>query len=242
MYNEFMVKKGDTLIEVTLAVGIFSMIAVAVVAIMSNGTSETQTALETTLAREAIDTQAETLRFIRDSAAIQNQENDEDSMFIPLWNKIKGQALSADGQTDVYQFSPSRCADLYSNKDEEGSIIRQQKAFFIDLEQLGVAANLKQPSDTEKTAALVSSTRPDDIDRFKETKTYPRITEGNASDSSTKAEGIYVIGVKGSKSNDSTELSLSGRDYYDFYIRTCWYGSNADLPSTISTVIRLLDI
>ena len=232
-----MVKKGDTLIEVTLAVGIFSMIAVAVVAIMSNGTSETQTALETTLAREAIDTQAETLRFIRDSAAIQNQENDEDSMFIPLWNKIKGQALSADGQTDVYQFSPSRCADLYSNEDEEESIIRQQKAFFIDLEQLGVAANLKQPSNTE---ALVSSTQDDDGDRFKETKTYPRITEGSGDPS--RAEGIYVIGVKGSKSNDSTELSLSGRDYYDFYIRTCWYGSNADLPSTISTVIRLLDI
>lgn len=235
MYNEFMVKKGDTLIEVTLAVGIFSMIAVAVVAIMSNGTSETQTALETTLAREAIDTQAETLRFIRDSAAIQNQENDENSMFIPLWDKIKGQALPADGQTDVYQFSPSRCADLYSNEDEEESIIQQQKAFFIDLEQLGVAANLKQPSDTE---AVVSSTPHGD--RFKETKTFPRITEGNGSD--PYAEGIYVIGVKGSKSNDGTELSLSGRDYYDFYIRTCWYGSNADLPSTISTVIRLLDI
>ena len=239
MYNKFMVKKGDTLIEVTLAVGIFSMIAVAVVAIMSNGTSETQTALETTLAREAIDTQAEALRFIHDSAAIQNQENDENSMFIPLWDKIKGQALPADGQTDVYQFSPSRCADLYSNKDEGRSIIQQQKAFFIDLEQLGVAANLKQPSDTE-TAALVSSIQPGD--RFKETKTYPRIAEGNAPDYSTKAEGIYVIGVKGSKSNDGTELSLSGRDYYDFYIRTCWYGSNADLPSTISTVIRLLDI
>lgn len=237
MYNEFMVKKGDTLIEVTLAVGIFSMIAVAVVAIMSNGTSETQTALETTLAREAIDTQAETLRFIRDSAAIQNQENDGNGMFIPLWNKIKGQALSADGQTDVYQFSPSRCADLYSNKDEEESIIQQQNAFFIDLEQLGVAANLKQPSDTE---AVVSSTPHGD--RFKETKTFPRITEGNALDPSSKAEGIYVIGVKGSKSNDGTELSLSERDYYDFYIRTCWYGSNADLPSTISTVIRLLDI
>ncbi len=237
MYNEFMVKKGDTLIEVTLAVGIFSMIAVAVVAIMSNGTSETQTALETTIAREAIDTQAEALRFIHDSAAIQNQENDDNSMFIPLWDKIKKQALPADGQTDVYQFPPSRCADLYSNKDEGRSIIQQQNAFFIDLEQLGVAANLKQLSDTE---TLVSSTLHGD--RFKETKTFPHVAEGNASDSSTRAEGIYVIGVKGSKSNDGTELSLSGRDYYDFYIRTCWYGSNADLPSTISTVIRLLDI
>ena len=27
----------------------------------------------------------------------------------------------------------------------------------------------------------------------------------------------------------------------DFYIRTCWYGVNANEPSTISTVIRLYD-
>ena len=32
-----MVKKGDTLIEVTLAVGIFSMVAIAIVAVMSGG-------------------------------------------------------------------------------------------------------------------------------------------------------------------------------------------------------------
>ena len=60
-------KRGDTLIEVMLAVGIFSMVAVAVVAVMSGGTSSAQTALETTLTREAIDAQAEALRFIQSS-------------------------------------------------------------------------------------------------------------------------------------------------------------------------------
>ena len=44
-------KRGDTLIEVMLAVGIFSMVAVAVVAVMSGGTSSAQTALETTLGK-----------------------------------------------------------------------------------------------------------------------------------------------------------------------------------------------
>ena len=64
-----MVKKGDTLIEVLLAVGIFSMIAISVVAVMSGGTSSAQTALETTLTREEIDAQAEALRYIHDSYA-----------------------------------------------------------------------------------------------------------------------------------------------------------------------------
>ena len=53
-----MVKKGDTLVEVTLAIGIFSMIAIAVASVMSGGTASAQLALETTLAREEIDTQA----------------------------------------------------------------------------------------------------------------------------------------------------------------------------------------
>ena len=87
-----MVKKGDTLIEVTLAVGIFSMIAIAIVAVMSNGTAGAQTALETTLAREEIDAQAEALRFIHDAAAADkdsanSNSRDDNSSFYNLWNK-----------------------------------------------------------------------------------------------------------------------------------------------------------
>ena len=59
-----MIKKGDTLVEVTLAIGIFSMIAIAVASVMSGGSSSAQLALETTLAREEIDTQADAIRFI----------------------------------------------------------------------------------------------------------------------------------------------------------------------------------
>ena len=70
-------KRGDTLIEVMLAVGIFSMVAVAVVAVMSGGTSSAQTALETTLAREEIDAQAEALRFIQASYIADKNSGDE---------------------------------------------------------------------------------------------------------------------------------------------------------------------
>ena len=46
---------GDTLVEVTLAIGIFSMVAIAVVAVVSGSTSGAQSALETTVTREQID-------------------------------------------------------------------------------------------------------------------------------------------------------------------------------------------
>ena len=86
-----MVKKGDTLIEVLLAVGIFSMIAISVVAVMSGGTSSAQTALETTLAREEIDAQAEALRYIHDSYINDKNSDNSDLPTVALWRKIINQ-------------------------------------------------------------------------------------------------------------------------------------------------------
>jgi type II secretory pathway pseudopilin PulG len=58
---------GDTLIEVLFAVTVFSLVAVGSLSIMNQGTATAQHSLETTLVREQIDAQAETLRFIHDS-------------------------------------------------------------------------------------------------------------------------------------------------------------------------------
>lgn len=216
-----MVKRGDTLIEVTLAVGIFSMIAVAVVAIMSNGTSETQTALETTLAREEIDIQAEALRFIQASASTETS-GATGTGFRELWNEIKDNSidlsdLNSETKNNVLNFAPNDCVEPY----QDLAWLNNQHAFFIDPSKL---------SGNDKTSAFVKT-----YERFHPTETYPRITEKSSGGSSGKsqAEGIFVVGVKG-------DDSAASKDYYDFYIRTCWYGSNADRPSTISTVIRLL--
>ncbi len=47
-------------------------------------------------------------------------------------------------------------------------------------------------------------------------------------------EGIWVVAVKG-----PIAPGRSKPQYYDFYIQTCWYGSNQSLPSMLDTVIRL---
>ena len=78
--------KGDTLIEVTLAIGIFSMVAVAIVSVMNSSTSGAQTALESTLTREEIDAQAEALRFIQSSYIA--KKDDTDGKFAQLWKLI----------------------------------------------------------------------------------------------------------------------------------------------------------
>lgn len=239
--NKRVGKRGDTLIEVMLAVGIFSMVAVAVVAVMSGGTSSAQTALETTLAREEIDAQAEALRFIQTSY-ITSRESEE-SKFGQLWKTIISKAINNNppytitaAQESLLQYSPKSCDELYDSGDKEAKTY----GFIINTQKLG---DFTDASDVISTG-----------DKLARASTYPHLIFGTSTNNTDddnlvstnsnsdlyRAEGIYIIAVKDPK---TTNIVGSGDTaaYYDFYIRTCWYGTGESNPSTISTVMRLYD-
>lgn len=236
-------KKGDTLIEVTLAVGIFSMIAVAVVAVMSGGISGAQTALETTLAREEIDAQAEAIRFIHSSYVADKGAGNQ--KYANLWKAMIKNATDFKGTSSeekknkIIKFAPKSCAELYSGDNS----IYNQKAFIIDTRAIN------NPSDASKV--ILTSNKV-----LKQASIYPRLVFGSGSsegdlisrdeekNSLSFAEGIYIVAVRDDSTTsivgDRAEASKASA-FYDFYIRTCWYGSDAEEPSTISTVMRLYD-
>lgn len=235
-------KRGDTLIEVMLAVGIFSMVAVAVVAVMSGGTSSAQTALETTLAREEIDAQAEALRFIQSSYIA--EKDDENGKFAQLWKLITAadptnssnvKVVTGDQIAAVAQYSPNECSALYDTAGEA-----RQYGFILDIRKLGDFTN---PNEI----IVTGSQEIDEEYTMNQASTYPRLIYSGDNDSLTassnvldKVEGIYIVAVKDSGTQ------IVGKDaktsaYYDFYIRTCWYGTGDKVPSTISTVMRLYD-
>lgn len=245
-----MVKKGDTLIEVTLAVGIFSMIAIGIAAVMSGGTAGAQTALETTLTREEIDTQAEALRFIQTAYGVEKDSADE--RFAKLWSTIKDNAielkeLSGDRQEAILQYSPSSC----SEEDD----YTKDHAFVINPRQLGTFT-----ASTVEDSVYISY----NSGKLIPASIYPRLVfssnsggdqnvpdnqadlvNNTSSDTLYSAEGLYVIAVKDDETTKIVDLGNKeiGKTsaYYDFYIRACWYGTNSEDPSTISTVIRLYD-
>ena len=253
-------KKGDTLIEVVLAVGIFSMVAVAVVAVMSGGTSSAQAALETTLAREEIDTQAEALRFIHSSYVASKNAKNKETPIIKLWKDIAGRAINLEGKTDeakqaITHFEPTSCQDLYRQVNSSDPYAHNTNSFIINPRKLG---------DKNLKGAIVKFDDEKDHDKFHEASTYPRLIYSNNSNqndgqsglvdtSSTysklyRAEGIYIVAVKDNETTSlyntdklDTERVKDTSAFYDFYIRTCWYGTDAEEPSTISTVIRLYD-
>ena len=240
-------KLGDTLIEVTLAVGIFSMIAIAVVSVVSASTTGAQTALETTLTREEIDTQAEALRFIHGSyASSLATSNEEDSsadmgtFYSDIWKKITEKAITKeDGTEHIYvPLQPATCQAIYDT-DEEGNSELLNHAFVIDPRQL---ANKDANPLLEAKADGTYS------EYFRTTTTFPRLAyeeeddDNDAPSSPPYVEGIYVLAVKDPEltiivddKGDAKETTA----YYDFYIRSCWYSAGADTPNTIATIIRL---
>ena len=73
---------GDTIIEVTLAITIFSLVAISAVTLMNRGSAMAQRSLEITLVRQQIDAQAEMLRFVH------SRSQDEGSPYVQVWNNL----------------------------------------------------------------------------------------------------------------------------------------------------------
>ena len=73
--------RGDTIIEVMLAMTIFAMLAVGVLTLMNRGISSAQDALETTLVRQQIDGQAEALRFLHQAYMLNSDAPGSASIF-----------------------------------------------------------------------------------------------------------------------------------------------------------------
>ena len=228
-------KKGDTLVEVTLAVGIFSMVAISIVSVINGSTSSAQTALEATLTREEIDAQAEALRFIHASA---NTEDGE-GPYHKIWKKITELALDNNDDGNIDNYPPSTCDSLYN-----GDTAISGNAFVVDTHML---SSINASTDLNTVADNAIKQKSGSGSLFQQAATYPHLVytdsdsnlveEGTGSDLRS-IDGIYVLAVK----DKGTNIVGKGNNipaYYDFYIRTCWYGAGERKASTISTVIRL---
>ena len=239
-----MVKKGDTLVEVALAIGIFSMVAIATVSVMNGGTSSAQTALETTLAREEIDAQAEALRFIQ--ASFISDKEDGDNRYEQLWDAIVKNAQ--DPKSSLTEFTPTSCSALYSGPDN----IAGQNAFVVNTRALGTYSNTASPN--VDGVIISAKNNLGSGKQFVEAPTYPHLIFGTNDNNNTdsaalaaensytnryQAAGRYVVAVKENDGTNLVDTSNKAPAYYDFYIRSCWYGAGDSTPSTISTVIRL---
>jgi type II secretory pathway pseudopilin PulG len=147
---------GDTLIEVLFAVSVFSLVAVSGLAVMNQGSSSSERALEITLVREQMDGQAKTLRFLNSSyvAAFRAGTTYASSTAAYQWAQMSAY-ISAYPILNLTTLGGSSCPTSYL----KGSfILNTQEGTFIDpSKNAGVLIPAKTFSQVNYTSSAVSS-------------------------------------------------------------------------------------
>lgn len=238
-------KRGDTIIEVSLAFAIFSLVAIITVSMMNLGLSASERSLELVTARNELNAQAEALRFIHSSYVSESTlptdcspEDDKCQQYGQTWNSITGNAIDNGAMT--INLPLDSCHTVYDNHN---ALLSENHAFVVNTRRL---ISEKAGQDVVVWA--------DGSETFREPTLnariiYTRDDGGESSDQISEindtgglnefryisaVEGIWIIPVKG-----PTRIGSTAPQYYDFYIETCWYGSGNTAPTSLDTVVRL---
>ncbi len=261
------VKPGDTIIEVALSVAVFAAVALFSVNMMNSGLNKIQRTLETTMARTAIDSQTEALRFIHNNYLAERNFADSTAQFQRIWEQLKEASRNPrdikDGDVvnsfDVNSYTS--CDQIYSSQGQ----IQQYKAFVINPRYIvpdygdgvsynGVRYTYGTGSSSDDTGILkniiIGGNDTDEQSKIMTSSDiYPRIIFGNRTstqntdNSSLKEANIFQQAESVQGIWDivvySNERNKDRSEYFDFYIRTCWNAAGTHVPSTITTIVRL---
>lgn len=261
-------KRGDTLIEVMFAIAVFSMVAVISISMMNAGVSSGERSLELVTARNELNGQAEALRFIHssyvseltlptcDSQEVKNNPGEKCQQFASLWKKIVDNAMAprTEGAAMSDDFSMPEgilgsCKDYYNPVGS--NLLTKNRAFVLNTRKIGkdkLNASTNENELSENVYISISE-HPEafreptlgarliytkDASSGEDNNSVNNLSSSQLFDYLKYAEGIWVVAVGGKY--DSTHTKY---DFYDFYIQTCWFGSNSNAPTSIDSVIRL---
>jgi prepilin-type N-terminal cleavage/methylation domain-containing protein len=204
-------QRGDTIIEVMIAITIFSMVAVGAMAVMNQGMASAERSLEITLVRQQMDSQAEALRYFN-SAYVAN--------YAP--GKTDYDLATPAGQWYALLHNPATSkvasgASPYGQCSDDKGALKAPSAI------------ASAPFIINTATARVSSLMPAIAD------TYAQVHAGGSSDA--QAAGIWIEAVLSDKPADSSVVPR----YVDFHIRACWSSPGQAVPVTLGTIVRLYE-
>lgn len=89
---------GDTIVEAVIAISIYSIVAVLALGMMNSGLSRAQKNLESTMSRLAIDTQADTLRYLYENYLLsqKREASEEGDFFKQIWETKRSDVAGAE--------------------------------------------------------------------------------------------------------------------------------------------------
>lgn len=209
-------KRGDTLIEVLFAVSVFSLVAVCSLSIMNQGVATAQRALEITLVRQEIDSQAETLRFLNESYTAGYQSGTQYS----------------DYNDDTKINTPAgQWAHMMKILDDSG-----RKGDSVEASRFGVTSDNKCPNHPPGSFIMNTvSAQYQLADVYEPAVTFAQVRYDG--DNLYKAQGIWIEAVH----RTDFEGTQSNTGYVDFHIRACWDNPGQAVPLTLGTIVRLYE-
>ena len=204
--------KGDTLVEVLFAVSVFSLVVVGSLSIMNQGSATAERALEITLVRQQIDSQAEALRYLNSSyitAFSLDPSNIPTDTLAGQWVKIKNSLVdSVSGLDDTTCPTSSNIP---------------AKSFIL---------NTKQTTTDSARFNLING--PPSI--YEPATTYSQVIyDPTKNNSVAKADCIWIEAIR------ELDANKINADYIDFHIYACWQSPGQSNPVTIGTIVRLYE-
>ncbi len=254
------VKHGDTIIEVVFAFSVFAAVAIFSVNMMNSGLNNIQRTLETTMARNTIDSQADAIRFIHNNFLAERNFSDSTAQFQRIWEEFKAVSrnprdLNTDNPVGA-SFNVNdykSCDGVYNGEGSMNSQVFKYEAFVVNPRYIipSYGNNIQYAGanyeDIVKNIIIGGKVAEGEQSKLTVSSLYPRMIYGETltgnSDTGLKesglyqkairAEGIWVIVVYSNSNNKDRS------EYFDFYIRTCWDAAGTHVPSTITTIVRL---
>lgn len=204
-------RKGDTIVEVMIAVTVLSMVIVSSLAIMSGGLATTQRNMESTLVRQEMDSQTATLRFLHNAYIASYQPGVIPTANTPArqWYQMV-EFIKAANLREASTFGAT-ALNTCPTPPAAGS-------FILNAKKATVAT----------TYAL-----------FKQPPLYSKVVYDNTGNI-TESQGLWIEGIRSvTRVDDSGYQRNVG--YIDFHIRSCWFSVGQNAPMTLGTIVRLYD-
>ncbi|MBR5418778.1 hypothetical protein IK110_00810 [Candidatus Saccharibacteria bacterium] len=258
--------RGDTLIEVMLSISVFAVVALLAINMMNDGINTAQRTLETAMARNEIDAQAEALRFIHQSYVAERQKTSSESGFKQLWETIINQHVNKpssleDGEDDLknggltaFDINNMDSCNIAYSSNENGHFSKY-RSFILNTRLVLPDSNKKSPKYLDVSYnELLDTEIIINKERLAEASLYPRLIYKHnqhaaaSTDTINMNQGESVTNLFNLVSSaegiwidvaGNNEANPRRSDYFDFYIRTCWQSAGTRVPSTLTTVVRL---
>ena len=178
-------EKGDTLIEVLFAVTVFSLVVVLSLSLMNQGTSASIRALQITLVRQEIDSQAEALRFMSSSYVAAYYPGYAPSL-------TDGSTTPAEEYYKMTQAIGTGSVSAFGGEDQDACPAAPTGSFIV---------NARTARYVPGAAALLQPAEAFAQTRYQDTTLQ-------------RSEGIWIEAVRSSQSSDPNQANTRYTDFH----------------------------